>query len=226
MLKGLGICQEDLSDPASAELTYRTSLPFIKESLKHASSSPQFRKWSYALLSRYCILVSAENGHYNSELRYNALQAFHAWTEFRAATKGSLESHDTRGDREIWRSYLKIMSNILHTGSFSALSDDEIAYISHRSIEKPPFDAKNQFRVKLEQIEAAYEGLVLTETRFPHAREKNVEAEWWADMAMANWRILHVYDLQTGSSGINKILFESQRILEVTCRASLFVASL
>ena len=154
------------------------------------------------------------------------MEAFRAWTGFRDASKGSLESHDSRGDREIWRSYFKILSNILHTGSFSALSEDELACIGHKSAEKPTFDVKNQFRAKLQQIESAYEGLMLTETRFPQAREKNVEAEWWADMATANWRVLHIYDLQTGSSGTSRILSECQRILEVICRASLNIVLL
>lgn len=114
----------------------------------------------------------------------------------------------------------------MHTGSFSTLSEDELACIGCKSAEKPAFDAKNQFRARLQQIESAYEGLMLTETRFPQAREKNVEAEWWADAAMANWRILHIYDLQTGSSGMGRILFECQRILEVICRVPPIIISL
>lgn len=215
-----------MSDPASAEFTYKSLLPFIKENLKYVSSSPQFRKWSYALLSRHCILVSAETCHYGSERRFNALEAFHAWTEFRDASKGSLDSHDTREDRGIWRSYFKILSNILHTGSFSTLSEDELSFIGCNSAEKSASDAKSQFRARLQQIESAYEGLMLMETRFPQAREKNVEAEWWADAAMANWRILYIYDLQTGSSSMGRIVFECQRILEVICKASPTIMSL
>ena len=116
----------------------------------------------------------------------------------------------------MWRSYYTILSNILQNASFSSLSSDELVYLDRHSTEKQTLSPKNQFRAKLQQVESAYEALMLTETRFPKAREKNSEAEWWVDMAMANWRILYLYDMQAGSTDTSRTVYECQRILEVT----------
>ena len=216
MLRKQGISHEDLSDPASAEHTYKPLLPFIvEENAGLAVSSPQFRKWAYALLSRHCVLAGAEAHHDNPKRRRDALRAFHAWTEFRDASNGMLNSHDIARDRDVWKSYFKIISNILQSSSFSSLSDDELTYLDCRPYEDQPSDAKTKFRAKLQQVESAYEALMLTETRFPKAREKNVEAEWSADMAMANWRTLHQYDMQTGTADLSRTVNECHRILEV-----------
>ena len=105
---------------------------------------------------------------------------------------------------------------MFQSGAFVSLRDSELVEQSDEITEKSVTDAKTQLKAELLAVESSYESLLLVEIQFPKAREKNTEAEWWADMVVANWRIIHAYESQVASADKRERQNECHRVLKVS----------
>lgn len=179
----------------------------------------QLSFWAELFLTEYCMLQARmlEAGE-KSLADSNSLAPYRCWskywessTEQGTALKGG---HGFRGAiprRRIWGEYYTALSGILQNdipyppGNYTVITKDT--------------SARNQLRIELKKVEAAFEGLLLTETPFPRADEEREEVEHFVNTAMTNWSVLsgrdwHEQDLGPGgkeglSRGVLDILYRA-----------------
>ncbi|KAH7037979.1 putative filamentation protein Rhf1 [Microdochium trichocladiopsis] len=179
----------------------------------------QLSFWAELFLTEYCMLQARtlEAGE-KSLADPNSLTPLRCWAKYweSSTTQGTplKGGHGFRGAiprRRIWGEYYTALSGILQNdlpyppGNLTAITKDT--------------SARNQLRIELKKVEAAYEGLLLTETPFPRADEEREEVEHFVNTAMANWAVLggrdwHEHDLGPGgkeglSRGILDILYRA-----------------
>ncbi|KXJ94544.1 hypothetical protein Micbo1qcDRAFT_193689 [Microdochium bolleyi] len=175
--------------------------------------------WAELFLTEYCMLQArAFEAGETSLADANSLSPLRCWARYweSSATQGTplKGGHGFRGAiprRRIWGEYYTALSGILQNdmpyppGNITPGSSDT--------------SARNQLRIELKKVEAAYEGLLLTETPFPRADEEREEVEHFVKTAMTNWAVLggrdwHEQDLGPGgkeglSRGVLDMLYRA-----------------
>ncbi|KAI1317721.1 hypothetical protein F5Y16DRAFT_144946 [Xylariaceae sp. FL0255] len=175
----------------------------------------QLRFWSELLLTQYCMLQAQalERGEKSLEDN-NSLAPFRSWSKFWEGNKtqgaSPVGGRGFRGSvprRRVWNEYYAAISGILRqdlpfpTGHLAPVTNDT--------------SARNQLRIEVKKAEAAYEGLLLSETSFPRADEEREEVETFVAAAMRNWSVLigrdwHEQDLGPGGKeGLSRGVLDS-----------------
>ncbi|KAF2862480.1 hypothetical protein K470DRAFT_242998 [Piedraia hortae CBS 480.64] len=149
-----------------------------------------------------------------------ALISFRAWASFWQQTTPAAEPSRTDiPRRKVWKAYYHLLSVVLQhrllyspsgtlTTSAQGFSDEQF------------LDARIRQRSELKSVETVYESLLLSETRFPKAEQRNLEAEEWTELAVANWSILcgpHWTDAELGEGGKEAV---GRGVLDILYRAT------
>ncbi|KAK9419270.1 putative Filamentation protein [Seiridium unicorne] len=180
----------------------------------------QLQFWAELFLTEFCMLQAQalERGEKTLE-DPNVLAAFRSWARYWENNKNQgtplVGGHGFRGAvprRRIWSEYYTALSAILEQGlPFPAAHVPGV--VNEGS-------ARNQLRIELKKVEAAYESLLLSETSFPRADEDREEIETFVGLVMKNWTFMsgrnwQEHDLgQGGKEGI------SRGVLEILYRAA------
>ncbi|KAH6850297.1 hypothetical protein B0I37DRAFT_444349 [Chaetomium sp. MPI-CAGE-AT-0009] len=156
-----------------------------------ADARQQTRYWAELFLTEYCMLAAQALRDGVRSLRGpDSLGCFRTWARYWAAMGKSGPvpgGHGFRGSvprRQVWGEYYFAVSEVLQgdlpfpTGYSTVVSNGENS-------------ARSQLRAELKQVEAAYQGLLYGETRFPKADEKRLEVEEFVRRMMQNWEILN-----------------------------------
>ncbi|KAI5928573.1 filamentation protein [Camillea tinctor] len=192
--------------------------------LSHIWSGQQGRKqlrfWAELFLTEYCMLQSQalELGE-KSLTESNCLAPFRSWAKYWEVAKvqaaplaGGYGFRGAVPRRRIWNEYYASISSILQqdlpfpTGNVGVLTNEA--------------SARNQLRMELKKVEAAYEGLLLSETAFPRADEEREEVENFAAAVMRNWSVLSGREWQEHDIGPGGKEGLSRGILDILYRAA------
>ncbi|KAK8123639.1 hypothetical protein PG999_003557 [Apiospora kogelbergensis] len=216
-LKANCLSRDDERPPALA--VFETALPSLSKIWEEEKGRKELQFWAELFLTEYCMLhaQSLEQGEKTLEDQ-NSLAPFRTWATYWDTSRthsttvtGGQGFRDAVPRRRVWWEYYASISGILRqdlpfpTGFVTKVSNDA--------------SARNQLRVELKKVEAAYEALLLSETSFPRADEEREEVELFVDTIMVNWEILsgrdwHEHDLGHGgkeglSRGVLDILYRA-----------------
>ncbi|RYP45927.1 hypothetical protein DL768_007795 [Monosporascus sp. mg162] len=216
-LKANCLSRSDLKVEALAVL--ESALAVLSSFWESPKGRKQLRFWAELFLTEYCMLQArALEREEKSLAEDDSLAAFRTWARYWETFKAQgspLEGgYGFKGAvprRRVWDEYYAALSGILQqdlpfpTGYMAAAT-------SHGS-------ARNELRMELKRVEAAYEGLLLSETTFPRADEQRREVENFVAIVMRNWTVLsgwqwHESDLGQGgkedlSRGVLDILYRA-----------------
>ncbi|KAL7626300.1 hypothetical protein AAE478_003071 [Parahypoxylon ruwenzoriense] len=192
-------------------------------SLSHVWSAEKSRKqlrfWAELFLTEYCMLQAQalERGEKTLE-DANSLAPFRSWAKYWEVSKAQgtplVGGYGFRGAvprRRVWSEYYAAVSGILQqdlpfpTGFVDVTNEAS---------------ARNQLRVELKKVEAAYEALLLSETSFPRADERRQEVEDFVTVVMKNWSVLSGHDWHEQDLGPGGKEGLSRGILEILYRAA------
>ena len=124
-----------------------------------------------------------------------ALEAFRLWAKFchyqpKVGLVDVTETGIVSGvkRRDVWKAYYDSLSVVLR---YNARSPELASSFggSTGSSEKEGVNVRRAQRTELKRIEACYESLLLEETSFPKASERNDEVGRWVEAVIANWRM-------------------------------------
>ncbi|ETS83454.1 hypothetical protein PFICI_05330 [Pestalotiopsis fici W106-1] len=179
----------------------------------------QLQFWAELFLTEFCMLQSQalERGEKSLD-DSTVLAPYRSWARYWETSKSQgtplVGGHGFRGAvprRRVWREYYTALSAILDQDL--PFPTAEVPTLSNEA------SARNQLRMELKKVEAAYEALLLDETPFPRADEEREEIEAFVALVMSNWSILngrdwHEHDLAHGgkdalSRGILEILYRA-----------------
>ena len=208
-LKEVGLSQEKTNSPREATRTYESILPYITSLSSTFANAPEQRYWTESLLTRHCML-SGYHISTNQPPPISAVPPSRVLAPFRAFskywdTKGASNTglHNKTGEGQstyiqIWGSYYDTLSVLLQR--------EATAHV---------FDSRLQQGAELKKVEAAYEGVLLKETKFPKADQANSQVESWVDQVMANWRIMCGHTWQDEDLGAGGKAFLGRGVLDV-----------
>ncbi|KAI1844083.1 hypothetical protein JX266_009756 [Neoarthrinium moseri] len=180
----------------------------------------QLQFWAELFLTEFCMLQSQalERGEKSLD-DPNSLAAYRSWARYWdiSNTQGTplVGGHGFRGAvprRRVWSEYYTALSGVLAndlpfpTGHVAAVTNEA--------------SARNQLRMELKKVEAAYESLLLSETTFPRADEEREEVESFVGLVMKSWSILSGRDWLEHDLGPNGKDGLSRGVLEVLYRAA------
>lgn len=199
MLIQEGDSQEKTANVFEAIETYSAGLPFLSSLSDLQSGSVEFRKWTDRLLSRLCFVAGQAARYGTTQQKVTAVTAFRVWARFadgmpaqRTAEPSQNVPEDKSTRRILWRAYYDTLSDILQQRlsyySFSSMQPEARAESEKAQINI--LDVRLQQRSEHKKVQTTYETLLLQETRFPKADQRNEETESWVDAVMANWRTL------------------------------------
>ncbi|KAL2181781.1 uncharacterized protein P884DRAFT_266188 [Thermothelomyces heterothallicus CBS 202.75] len=163
-----------------------------------ADARPQTRYWAELFLTECCMLAAqALREGARSLTDPNCLACFRAWARYWAAGKGgpSPGGYGFRGSvprRQVWGEYYSALSGILQgdlpfpTGGSTVA--DAVAGAGGSGSEN---SARVRLRTELKKVEAIYQGLLYSETKFPRADEERTEVEDFVRRLMQNWEVLN-----------------------------------
>jgi tetratricopeptide (TPR) repeat protein len=158
-----------------------------------AEARQQTRYWAELFLTEYCMLAAQALKDGVRSLRdADCLGCFRIWARYWSAGKGAggtvlSGGYGFRGSvprRQVWAEYYHALSEILRadlpfpTGYLEAGAGNESS-------------ARSQLRAELKKVEAVYQGLLYSETKFPRADEERAEIEDFVCRMMQNWEILN-----------------------------------
>lgn len=180
----------------------------------------QLRFWTELFLTEFCMLQAKalERGETSLE-DDNSLASFRAWAKYWETSNDQgtpvVGGYGFRGAvprRRVWNEYYSAISGILQhdlpfpTGHIGTVPNDA--------------SARNQLRMELKKVEAAYEGLLLTEISFPRAEEERQEVENFVAVMMRNWNILSNRDWLEQDLGPGGKEGLSRGVLDILYRAA------
>lgn len=164
---------------------FEAALPSLHHVWAGRSPGKQLRYCSELFLTEFCMMHSRflHGGQVTLE-DPGSLGCFRAWARYWDTHTGSaVGGHGFRGSvprRRVWSEYYAALSTIIE-----------------RDLPLPQVGAaasdtsnRNQLRVELKKVEAAYEALLISETRFPRAEEEREEVEAFVKGVVKNWGTL------------------------------------
>lgn len=184
-----GSSHEATDSPEEAVASFASILPWLS-SRSAANETPQFKMWTEHLLVRLCHLSDQSSGGANYTDLADALQAFRFWANYwesTAKSSGTEGANAARYRRQAWKAYYDTLSAMLRHD----LPYESESVSADHATEKPPAlsHSRLQQRAELKKVETIYESLLLKETSFPKASDRNTEIEQWVDSAIDNWRV-------------------------------------
>ncbi|KAI1082303.1 TPR-like protein [Whalleya microplaca] len=211
-------CHSRNNERVKALAIFESSLGSLSYVWSGQKGRKQLRFWAELFLTEYCMLQAQalERGEKSLE-DDNALAPFRSWAKYWEVSKdqgaplgGGYGFRGAVPRRRIWNEYYAAISAILQqdlpfpTGYVNATNEAS---------------ARNQLRMELKKVEAAYEGLLLNEIPFPRADEERQEVESFVTVVVRNWNVMsgrswHEYDIGPGgkeglSRGVLDILYRA-----------------
>lgn len=182
------------------------------------AANPEQRLWMECLLAKCCLLETRST--FDSGASATDLAPFRAWADFwnGRPSQGLTKLETLSGEpgvlrRHVWKAYYDRLSSILQQGLpyESPVIDNS---------EKPEHGVSSRMRqrIELKNVQTVYEGILLTETRFPKADEVNEEVGDWVEQTMRNWTVLcgpSWRDDELGEGGQEAV---GRDVLDVSCR--------
>ncbi|KAJ9642805.1 hypothetical protein H2199_004326 [Coniosporium tulheliwenetii] len=191
-----GISQERNESSAEAFHTYSSIMPYLSYLPSLTSVTPQFRLWTERLLTRLCLLWSGLGASQDFTGMGDGLRIFRVWDRLwdGRAVAADTEPGSRTARRLVWKTYYDLLSSIIQRGFATGSSVDGSEKRTLASLEPSQYrDApasRLQLRAELNRVEVTYESLLLQETHFPRASERNEEIESWVEAVVSNWRVL------------------------------------
>ena len=153
-----------------------------------------------------------------------ALEAFRLWAKFchyqpKAGLVDVTETGIISGvkRRDVWKAYYDSLSIVLrHNAQSTELAGSFVS--GSGRINRGNLHARQAQRAELKRIEDCYESLLLEETLFPKANQRNDEVERWVEAVIANWRIFCGPDWQDEELGGGGKIAVGKGVLEVSYR--------
>ncbi len=216
-LKANCLARSELKVEALA--VFESALALLSSVWESPTNRKQMQFWAELFLTEYCMLQAKAFERKEKLLdEDDSLAPFRTWAKYWEAytPQGTplIGGYGFRGAvprRRVWDEYYAALSGILQhdlqypTGHMPPLANN--------------MSARNELRMELKKVEAAYEGLLLTETTFPRADEERVEVENFVAIVIKNWNVLsgrrwHEQDLGPGgkeglSRGVLDILYRA-----------------
>ncbi|KAK3302028.1 uncharacterized protein B0T15DRAFT_541739 [Chaetomium strumarium] len=158
-----------------------------------AEARQQTRYWAELFLTEYCMLAAQALKDGVQSLRdADCLGCFRTWARYWSAGKGGggavlSGGYGFRGSvprRQVWAEYYYALSDILSGDLPFPTGYLEVGAGKEGS-------ARSQLRAELQKVEAVYQGLLFSETKFPKADEERAEIEDFVRRMMQNWEILN-----------------------------------
>ncbi|KAK6822769.1 hypothetical protein PG990_015206 [Apiospora arundinis] len=217
-LKANCLSRDEERPPALA--VFESALPSLSKIWEEEKGRKELQFWAELFLTEYCMLhaQSLEQGEKTLE-DPNSLAPFRIWATYwdtsRTQTTTVTGGQGFRGAvprRRVWYEYYAAISAILR---------QDLPFPSG-FVTKVPNDAsaRNQLRMELKKVEAAYEALLLSETSFPRADEEREEVEIFVHTIMINWEILSGREWQEHDLGHGGKEGLSRGILDILYRAA------
>ncbi|KAL9093319.1 MAG: hypothetical protein Q9165_004060 [Trypethelium subeluteriae] len=160
--------------------------------------------------------------HLPADEQGKALEAFRLWAKFchyqpKAGLVDVTETGIVSGvkRRDVWKAYYDSLSIILARSAQSS----QIAG-GFGDTEKTTVTARRAQRAELKRIETCYESLLLEETTFPKATQRNDEVERWVEAVISNWRIFCGPTWQDEELGEGGKPVVGKDVLEILYRAA------
>lgn len=202
---------------AEALETFESGLPILVAVSSAQNAGKELRVWAELFLTEFCIISSqAAKSKTTSISEIETLSAFRAWGKFwdsqGSTVTGGYAPHSKAPRRQVWMEYYITLSNLLR--------QDLPFPAPERTISHATTLTRPQQRAELKSVEAKYEGLLLSEVRFPKADEVNEEVETFVDNVMRNWAILcgrSWREQDLGEGGAEAI---SRGVLDILYRAA------
>ncbi|KAL0932034.1 filamentation protein [Colletotrichum truncatum] len=180
-------CLSRSKETAAALVVFDSALPSVSMPPGTRNNHKQFRVWSELFLTEYCILQSeALRSNERSLEDPNSLACFRSWAKYWESISGPVVGgYGYRGSvprRQVWLEYYLALTTILEldlpypTGFLGNIANES--------------SARNQLRIELKKVEAAYESLLISETSFPRADETREDVESFVRAVVKNWSIL------------------------------------
>ncbi|KAI9661643.1 MAG: hypothetical protein M1821_008881 [Bathelium mastoideum] len=160
------------------------------------SIGPQLHRWVEQILSRLCGLLSQRIQSLPVDEQSKALEAFRLWAKFCnfkpiAGVVDVAETGIVSGvkRRDVWKAYYDSLSIILRSNAQSPELTNSFAPGTN-SVEKgSTVNVRRAQRNEVKRAEVCYESLLLEETTFPKADQRNDEVERWVAAVIANWGV-------------------------------------
>lgn len=180
----------------------------------------QLQFWAELFLTEYCML-QAKTLELKEKLleEDDSLAPFRTWGRYWEASKAQgiplVGGYGFKGAvprRRVWDEYYAALSGILQ--------QDLRFPTGHMNSTTNNVSARNELRIELKKVEAAYEGLLLTETTFPRADEERLEVENFVAIVIKNWSVLggrHWHEQDLGAGGKEDL---SRGVLDILYRAA------
>lgn len=195
------------------------------------SRTPELRKWTERLLARICTLQTRPTAATSLSSLSESLKCFSAWSDFwqrtspsSSASVTSVSTSRTDIQRKIWRAYYDLLSVTLQRGlTYNPSPTSPSDLLMMPSVDMPYHEytkSKIRQRSAMKKAEMTYESLLLQETQFPKASQKNVEVEEWVQQVAANWKLFNGpnwSDAELGEGGRETL---SRGVLDVLYRAA------
>ena len=157
-----------------------------------ADARQQTRYWAELFLTEYGMLAAqALRDGVRSLSGADSLGCFRTWARYWSGggggggpVPGGLGFRGSVPRRKVWGEYYFAVSEVLQgdlpfpTGYSVVVGGGENS-------------ARGRLRAELKQVEAAYQGLLYGETKFPRADEERLEVEEFVRRMMQNWEILN-----------------------------------
>lgn len=199
---------------------FESALSILSSVWESQTVRTQLQFWAELFLTEYCMLQAKALERKEKLLdEENSLAPFRTWAKYfeNSKTPGTplVGGYGFRGAvprRRVWDEYYAALSGILQqdltypTGHLGSLTNK--------------VSARNELRIELKKVEAAYEGLLLTETTFPRADEERTEVENFVAIVIKNWNVLsgrHWYEQDLGTGGKEGL---SRGVLDILYRAA------
>lgn len=198
---------------------FESALAILSSVWESQNSRKQLQFWAELFLTEYCMLQAKALERKEKLLdEDDSLAPFRTWGRYWEASKAQgiplVGGYGFRGAvprRRVWDEYYAALSGILQQDL--QFPTGYMTNVANKA------SARNELRIELKKVEAAYEGLLLTETTFPRADEERREVENFVAIVIKNWNVLtgrhwHEQDLGTGgkeglSRGVLDILYRA-----------------
>jgi hypothetical protein len=192
-----GIAIEQTSSTERALSAYNQALAVIDHAPANLAASSEYRLWAARLLGRICTLQS----HHSSSTLSSAnaaLLSYRAWARICESDSSktasppsySLGPYDV-SNKHVWSMYYHFLSFVLASDLvYTNSPDSPLAIYTPSQPTENLASMRLQQRSELKRVEAAYESVLLQETKFPHATQSNDQVEQWASSVISNWSIL------------------------------------
>ncbi|WPG97453.1 Hypothetical protein R9X50_00022800 [Acrodontium crateriforme] len=188
------------------------------------SRTPELRRWTQKLLGRACVYNAGRTQEPTLEIMNDALRSFRSWDSFCQRGPASLLASENKGDqvdqRQVWKTYYSFLSAILQRGLVYIPSPDGGSDHLVLPSRERHSDASLRQRAEIKRVEATYESLLLSESKFPTAHETNTEVEQFVEQVISNWRIFcssNWTDSDLGDGGREGV---SRGVLDILYRAA------